>query len=382
MVGLWMAGGKRGSEIFCCKFCEVSKHVGMAFGRVFHRFAVYVEDGIDVLRRKVWRVFRRNEPAQIAAYTGYAHEGLVLVHGRVLADRVWGGPLECDGWWQNLKNTWRRWESSEVPFVGVRLRYGDEVVEVETDDEGYYNVEMPARGGDDERVEWHEVEAECRGVRGVHRILVPPRRAEFGVISDLDDTVIHTGITSIWLAAKLTFLENARSREPLEGVGELYEEMVRGEGGFPQNPIFYISSSPWNLYDLLRDFLKLNEIPEGPMLLRDVGLDRTKFIKEKGHGHKFRKALRVMDDFPEMDFLLIGDSGQEDPEIYADVVRERPGRVKAIYIRDIDRGVGSERAELVMKSKAASEELGVPMIFSHDSEVIRQHFRGLKVFRL
>ncbi len=109
------------------------------------------------------------------------------------------------------------------------------------------------------------------------------------------------------------------------------------------------------------------------MLLRDIGLDRTKFIKEKGHGHKFRKAIRLLDEFPNLSFILIGDSGQEDPAIYADVVKERPGRVKAIYIRDIDPHADSTLDEAVRKAVAETGALGVPMILAKDSRIISEH---------
>ena len=98
----------------------------------------------------------------------------------------------------------------------------------------------------------------------------------------------------------------------------LYQSFLNGNAGRPVNPIFYISSSPWNLYDLLRDFLELNEIPRGPIFLRDLGVDQTKFIKRSGHGEKLERALQIMSDFPELPFVLVGDSAQHDAGLYAE----------------------------------------------------------------
>src|SRR5690606_9495637 len=144
----------------------------------------------------------------------------------------------------------------------------------------------------------------------------------------------HTGITSLLLAAQLTFRENAGSRKPLEKVSCLSQALQGGLTDPPRNPQIYISSSPFNLHARLVDFLRLNEIPPGPILLRDIGIDDTRFIKEKGHGEKREKALDVLDSLPQLPFVLIGDSGQEDPAIYAEVACMRPGRILAIYIRD------------------------------------------------
>jgi phosphatidate phosphatase APP1 len=224
---------------------------------------------------------------------------------------------------------------------------------------------------------WNTAEARVKTDAGetsaIHHVLTPSADAAFGIISDLDDTVIHTGITSILLAAKLTFLENAKTRKPLDGVAELYSTLQKGIAGLPVNPIFYVSSSPWNLYDLLVDFLALNEIPRGPLLLRDFGLDDTKVVKEKGHGHKLRKALQIIDGYPKLPFVLVGDSGQDDPSIYAEISKLRPGRVRSIYIRDVDPGVDSARDVAVHRAVKVAEAHGVPMILAPDSKAMSEH---------
>ncbi len=240
----------------------------MGVGRVFHRIAVATEDVIDLARRRLWRLTGRNQPRQIVAYSGYATAEKIILSGRVLANKPGGGPLNCDGWWQNLVNTYHRWESDEVPFVDVLVNYGELGISTKTDEEGYYHAEFPAPPVRGAEIQWHtaavQTDSGASEVHAVHQIMVPPSAPEFGIISDLDDTVIHTGITSLLLAAKLTFLENAKTRKPLDGVAELYKAFQKGNQDTAGNPIFYISSSPWNLHDLLEDFLKLNEIPPGP----------------------------------------------------------------------------------------------------------------------
>jgi phosphatidate phosphatase APP1 len=91
------------------------------------------------------------------------------------------------------------------------------------------------------------------------------------------------------------------------------------------------------MYDLLRDFLDLNEIPAGPLLLRDFGLTNNSILKSGGGhmGHKFAEIEKILLTYPDLNFVLVGDSGQEDPKIYREVVLRYPGRVLAIYIRDV-----------------------------------------------
>ena len=348
------------------------------FLKLLHKAAASAEEWADEARYRARREAGSGTPRQIAAYQGYADAAGVHVAGRVLASNPRGGPLDDDGWWDNLVNTWRRWESDEVPGAQVQLSFRGQEQQVVADEEGYYRASFPAPENEHDSLLWMTVEARTAAkghavVVANHDVVVPPPNAAFGIISDLDDTVLHTGITSILLAAKLTFLENAKTRKPLDGVAELYKSLQQGRAGVAVNPIYYISSSPWNLHDLLTDFLRLNEIPPGPLLLRDLGLDRTKFIKEKGHGHKRVKALALIDGNPELPFVLVGDSGQEDPGIYAGVAEERPGRIRAIYIRDVDPGMDSSFDEAVVHAKARAEALGVPMILARDSLMISQH---------
>lgn len=333
------------------------------------------EEAVDTGRRALSTRMGRNLPAHLVSYGGYADRFDTHISGRVLSKAVGGGPLDDDTLWDNLLNTWRRWESDEVACAEVTVRFQDQEITVTSDDEGYYKATFPGDGAPGQL--WTTAEARVDGgereISVTHEVLTPSASAGFGIISDLDDTVIHTGITSLLLAAKLTFLENAKTRKPLDGVAELYAAFQNGTTGERTNPIFYVSSSPWNLHDLLADFLQLNEIPRGPILLRDFGLDATKFVKENGHGHKLRKAVQLVDGYPDLPFVLVGDSGQDDPSIYAQLCGLRPGRVRAIYIRDVDPDHESDRDARVHRAVEVAESHGVPMILAPNSQAMSEH---------
>jgi phosphatidate phosphatase APP1 len=110
--------------------------------------------------------------------------------------------------------------------------------------------------------------ARARGRADPH----PPPSAQFGVISDIDDTVIRTDATRLLRMLKRTLLENARTRLPFEGVAEFYSGLHARRTVRALNPVFYVSSSPWNLYAVLTDFLEHQGIPLGPLMLRDWGI--------------------------------------------------------------------------------------------------------------
>jgi phosphatidate phosphatase APP1 len=346
--------------------------------KILHRLIAVAEEWVDGLLYRFHRFFGTQVPRQIVAYQGYADGEYLYIHGRVLATKARGGPLDDDGWWDNLMNTYRRLNSHEIPGVEVRISYQSQFLTVITDEEGYYQARIAAGDNiDEESLEWLRVSAAAGDVHAEHAVLAVPKGADYAVVSDMDDTVIHTGVTSILLTVKLTFLENAKTRKPLEGIAALYQALQKGCARVLRNPIFYVSSSPWNLYDLLIDFLSLNDIPAGPLLLRDLGVDRMKFIQEKGHGHKQEKTLRLMDQFPHLPFILIGDSGQEDPSIYAEITQLRPGRVKAIYIRDVDPDSDSVLDSAVCRAMETASSAGVPMVLAKDSDEISRHAQSL-----
>jgi phosphatidate phosphatase APP1 len=338
---------------------------------------VMLEDGIDRGWYRIKRALGLGAVKQVLPYAGYGNDTMAWIGGRVLSDRLRGGPRTANHWWANLLHTWQRWATAEVPGARVQATFGAQTLLDESDDEGYFNFEFhydrPRAYG------WRDVLITCAGVRTTGRILIPPPTARFGVISDMDDTVIHTHITDLLTALRLTLLGNVKTRKPLLGVAELYQAFQRGAGGESapeQNPIFYVSSSAWNLYDLLRQFLELNSIPAGPLILRDIGLAR-RLTSARGHWHKLDNAERIMAAYPHLRFVLIGDSGQQDATLYAEAVRRHPGRVIAVYIRDIDPTLPHERDERVRAIARQVEAMGVPMRLVRDSTEIADHAASL-----
>jgi phosphatidate phosphatase APP1 len=311
----------------------------------------------------------------ISAYRGYAARSQAFISGRVLDNRSADKASDEDSFWRTLRNAYRRFETDEVPDVAVTVRFEGQEHTACTDAEGYYRFELPRTGGADLPALSAEVRATLRGtvISATHEIVAPTSEAQFGVISDLDDTVIETNVTSFLTAAKLTFIGNAKTRKPLEGVAALYAALQSGTAGRAVNPIFYVSSSPWNLYDLLVEFMDVNDIPHGPLFLRDYGLDRRKLFSAPSHREKLDRTLKIMSDFPELPFVLVGDSGQHDAGLYAEATTLHPTRIKAIYIRDVDPSTATGRDDQVREHIKTAAQHGVPMLLAPDSNAMAHH---------
>ncbi|HEX7181249.1 MAG TPA: phosphatase domain-containing protein [Thermoanaerobaculia bacterium] len=334
------------------------------------------ERGYDAVKRRLSGRFDRDDPVQILPYRGFGTSERALLSGRVLQNEPVGAAGEKDSVWKNLGNMWKRFESDEVPHARLRAGFRGWSGEVVADEEGYFRIEArPAAPPEPGRL-WHDLDLELLdpaypGVRATGSVLVPPQDAEFGVISDIDDTVVETGVTKRLVMARTVFLGNARTRLPFKGVAAFYDALCQGVTPGCNNPIFFVSSSPWNLYDLLIEFMELQSIPRGPLLLRDFGLDRRKLFHAPSPEHKLRCIRPILDLYSHLRFILIGDSGEQDPEIYRQVVREYPGRILAIYIRRIGTALGRDDRVLELAKEIRDE--GVPMLLVPDTEAAAVH---------
>ena len=199
-------------------------------------------------------------------------------------------------------------------------------------------------------------------------ILTPAATAAYGVISDMDDTVLQSEVTSFLRAARMVLLENARTRLPFAGVAAFYRALEEGPAGGPKNPIFYVSSSPWNLYDVIAGFLEAEGIPAGPLLLRDWDLGPSLF---RNAGHKTRLIREILETFSALPFILIGDSAQEDPEIYAEIVAAHPSRILAVYIRSVE--PHPERSAAIRRLTERVAAAGSTLVLADDTLTIASH---------
>ena len=345
--------------------------------RIQH-LVIDADDHLDAAWRRLDSRLGLNQPRHLAAYRGYADERGAELFGRVLADKPETGPQEADPWWDNLLDTYRRFESDEVPGVALKAHFRGAGVDAISDHEGYYTAAISTATPPTDALWENATVTLADGTLATPQPLLQVRAdAGFGIISDIDDTLLQSSITDWKTAAQLTFLHNARTRKPLDGAASLYQALQAGADRSGLHPIFYVSSSPWNLYDLLEDFMELNAITFGPMFLRDLGTDAGKFIKTEGHGHKLERAKTLIRRFPTLRWVLLGDSGQADAELYAEAAREFGDRIAAIYIRDVDPGKDSP---LDLKVDGFIERVSgtsVPMLRSRDSLAIAEHAASL-----
>lgn len=316
-------------------------------------------------------------PVRVVPYRGHGTAREIHLIGRVLEEKRIRLPSAEDPAWRNLRAMIKRFISEEVPGARVLVRSEDWQRVAVADDEGFVRLraepEKPLRPDGC----WHEVDlemlwprAENGGRRTTGRVLVPPESAEFGVISDIDDTIVRTEATNLLRTLRLVLFSNAYTRLPFEGVAAFYRALRGGADGGGENPIFYVSTGPWNLYDLLEDFLRIQDIPEGPMFLKDWGGLKDLLRGMNHRQHKVEVIRDILDTHAGLKFVLIGDSGQQDAETYGQIADEYPDRIQAIYIRDIQ---DKRRVPEVCDIADRLGSMNIPMLLVDDTVEAAEH---------
>jgi phosphatidate phosphatase APP1 len=270
-----------------------------------------------------------------------------------------------------LRASIARFLTVEVPGAVVTVRGPGVAAEIRADRDGYLDAVLDV-SGEHLQPGWHPFELRLRdGAVVIAQVLVVDPDARIGLVSDVDDTILETGLTRGIEVVRATLLTAVLDRTPLPGAAALYRALVEPGDG-PARPVFYVSTSPWNLHEMLLEFIALRRFPLGPLLLTDWGPSRSGLFRIGAQEHKGGLVRRMLAEHPQLGLVLIGDSGQLDPEIYAGLAREHPDRIRAVYIRRTPHSSAQRVAEVDVLA-AEVTALGVPMLAVNDSLQIAAH---------
>ena len=327
----------------------------------------------------------------IVGFGGYASEQTARIMARVVMEARVGQRA-----WLTQRRGWRQFFDAQVPGQPVVVTFGRAQTLAFSDRGGYIDIDLDGHGlppgwhtasiqplnADDvqrlglregERL-WHlsqldgaqsSAGGELLRVESADgaRVLGRVRAAKsvdvslrvigddekFGVVSDIDDTIIVSMIPRLLTAAKHALMERVSQREAVPGMAAFLRGLARRGLSRParrretpadqdvrprEHPVVYLSTGPWNLVPGLRDFMRRADYPMGALLMTDFGPSNTGWFRS-GVEHKRRELRRLRRTFPHIQWILVGDDGQHDPEIYAEFAREFPQNVAGIAIRSL-----------------------------------------------
>ncbi len=265
-------------------------------------------------------------------YDGYGGGAHFMLEGRVIEAENAATAKDGDAWYKNLWRSVRTLKNDERDGVKLAVKIGAHQADAVTDEEGFFRVDLtPARPMP---VGWHAVSVQGKRTRGSGQLLIVPQSNTLGVISDIDDTVLVSDVTDKKKLLKKTFLQNHKQRRTFPGTADFYRRLLAQNPEPLAAPMFYVSASPRQLTDNISAFLAQNQYPRGVLLTKRInGDDRDPLLDQQQY--KIAKIESIFAALPWVKFILIGDDGERDPEIYRTLQEKYPQRVAAIYIRKV-----------------------------------------------
>jgi phosphatidate phosphatase APP1 len=319
-----------------------------------------------------------NTDTTVKVYKGFGHEKNLNISGHVLSISSYPTTRYYKNLFRNIFQLFKLFFVKPVPDVKVILKWNSQQIHTVTEKDGYFKFEWMSETSVPAGL--HEVIVDC--VDNAGEIIATgkgqffvPHITQLGIISDIDDTFLVSHSATIFKRLWTLFTNSAQSRKAFEGVREHYQllEYAETDDGTP-NPIFYVSSSEWNLYDYLNEFVTIQKLPAGIFMLSQLKrwnqLIKTGKTKHEG---KFFRVIRIMEAFPKQQFILLGDNSQKDPEIYHSVLEHFPDRVYAVYIRKVsDRNRNTLN---ILEMKLAARQIPY-CLFEHSRTAI-EHSKSL-----
>ena len=272
-----------------------------------------------------WRARRARDAgciAEVIPYTSYGSTTWIRVLARVLLAKRSQHHAETP---TGIRG-WRNFMGVPIENAKVSVDIGERPYEVEANLSGIVDVVVDV----DLEPGWHRIGLTSEGSEvATALIFIVDPKTTFGVVSDVDDTVMVTALPRPLLAAWHTFVVNEHARATTPGMPVLYERLTSRH---PGAPLIYLSTGAWNVAPTLTRFLSRNLYPAGALLLTDWGPTADRWFRS-GREHKRSSLERLVREFPQIKWLLVGDDGQHDESIYHDFVAEHPESVCAVCIR-------------------------------------------------
>ncbi len=319
-----------------------------------------------------------NKKTIVKAYQGYGHEQHLVVFGHVFSRSPLPQQYTRNNILRNMLQLLRLFWIKPLPKAKVQLQWKEKLIEAITEDDGFFRLEWASPVSVPAGL--HDITVTCvndnnQPIAHGQSTIVVPHITQLAIISDIDDTFLISHSATIFKRLYTLFTLNARTRKAFEGVAKHYTLLQYAQTNAAEpNPFFYVSSSEWNLYDYLQEFIQVQQLPPGVFLLNQVKqwYQLLKTGKTK-HSGKFARIVRIMEAFPNQQFILLGDNSQQDPEIYHSLMAHFPRRIVAVYIRMVN----PEKQITAQKLLQQQEATGIPVCLFTHSETAIEHSKKL-----
>ncbi|MCI9843333.1 App1 family protein [Flavobacterium pectinovorum] len=313
-------------------------------------------------------------------YRGYANEQELIVMGHVLR-REHNYDFEKKKL-KNAKSILRLFRIKTIQNFDVYLHYNNEVIHTKTLEDGYFKFCIPLEK--ETHFGWMPYEISLKYKNETVRCegsFIRPHKGKLGIISDIDDTFLISHTNNFFRKIYILLFKNVNDRKVFKDVVSHYQALSSaGRNNTEEvNAFFYISSSEWNLYRFIAKFSRINKLPKAVFLLKDIKRGITDFFMSGrgNHDHKFDKIKHVVEFYPTLKYVLMGDDSQHDPILYERICKIFPVTVIAVYIRQ----TGKSQKKKVKKILNNIESLDVSVCYFKESSKAIEHSKSIGIIK-
>lgn len=298
----------------------------------------------------------------IIFFPTYGSDKELSIKGRVLEAEDISKSDSSDSKFKNFLRNIDILKNDEIKNISVDINFNGKIIKATTDDEGIFNVKIKDFG--QVKTGYGQVigniskdQSKYFANQAIGKVTIQNYDDKaFGVVSDIDDTIKKSYVTDKLKAAKTLLFENYTTQEKVAGTPQLYQALDKANDGSIDGDVYYISGSPMQLSGSLENFIEYNHFPQGSIDLKRMGLGKSDDSPLEQIQYKIGKLRSLFETYPNKKFILFGDSGEKDPEIYKQISKEYPGRVIATYINNVTNDdAKSSRYDGIHLTKDASE---------------------------
>ena len=264
----------------------------------------------------------------------YGDTQFMAIHGRLLEMRAQERYSTDDGKLQNLAKSARTLRNPAIAEYATTVDLASLRWPIKTDGEGYFSYLRATPP--DLSPGWHALSVPDARVAAHARLLIVPSANTVGLISDIDDTVVESEVLDKKKLLKNTYLKNPAQRKAVPGVAGFYKTLAQKNPQPESAPIFYLSASPSQLHERIQGFLDINGFPAGVLITKKLNRDKNADPWLDQVEYKTAQIERILLRLPHVRFVLVGDDGEKDPEIYNDIATRFPSRIDSVYIRKVN----------------------------------------------
>jgi len=313
-------------------------------------------------------------------YRGYANEQELIVMGHVFK-RTYNYDFQKKNF-KNARSIINQFRIKTIQNFDIYLKFGEKEIHTKTLDDGYFKFCIPLEK--EFHFGWMEYQVSIKYKSEIivsRGSFIRPHEGNLGIISDIDDTFLISHTKNIFKKIYILLFKNVNDRKVFKDVVAHYQALSSAgrNNKDEQNAFFYISSSEWNLYRFIVKFTKIHKLPRAVILLKDIKRGITDFFMSgRGdHNHKFDKIKHVLEFYPNLKYVLLGDDSQHDPFLYEQICKIFPVTVIAVYIRQTGKSQKSE-VKKIMKNLEALDVLAC--YFKESSEAI-MHSKSIGIIK-